>query len=111
MRLKRYTLALDLIDDSELIGKYKDAHKKVWPEVIKSIKDSGIENMEIYNIGNRLFMIMEVNPSFSFENKEKMDNESPTVQEWEALMSKYQKKLPFADNGEKWVLMDSIFKL
>ncbi len=109
--MKRYCFALDLIDDENLIEKYKEHHKNVWPEIIKSIKDSNIEELEIYLVANRLFMIMEVNDDFSFDKKAKMDNSNPKVQEWETLMWNFQQKLPFAKEGEKWVLMEEIFKL
>lgn len=109
--MKRYCLALDLINDQELISAYEHYHKAVWPEILASIKDSGIENMEIYRIENRLFMIMEVNDQFSFEAKAKADAGNAKVQEWEALMWKYQQALPFAKPGEKWLLMDKIFSL
>ena len=84
--MKRYCLALDLIDDAELISAYKDYHKKVWPEITKSIRSAGIKNLEIYITGNRLFMIMEAHDSFSFERKTAMDSENPKVLEWEKLM-------------------------
>jgi len=109
--MKRYCLALDLNDDSKLIAEYEAFHKEIWPEVNAAIKESGIEVMEIYLTGNRLFMIMEVNDTFSFEDKGKADAANPKVQEWETLMWKYQKALPHAKPGEKWVLMDKIFNL
>ncbi|WP_231463724.1 L-rhamnose mutarotase [Pedobacter sp. Leaf132] len=109
--MKRYCLALDLIHDEQLIEEYKAHHKAVWPEIKSSITDSGIENMEIYLFGNRLFMIMDVNNNFSFEAKGKADDENTKVQEWETLMWKYQQALPGAKPGEKWILMDQIFKL
>lgn len=109
--MKRYCLALDLLADLELIEAYKNHHKNVWPEILKSIKDSGIRNLEIYQVDNRLFMIMETNDTFSFEDKSKKDSENPKVQEWENLMWKYQKALPNSKEGEKWVLMKNIFKL
>ncbi|MGJ5641541.1 L-rhamnose mutarotase [Formosa sp. S-31] len=111
MKSKRYYLACDLKDDPELFETYKDFHKNVWPEILESIKASGIEQMEIFNIGNRLFMVMEVNDSFSFESKAESDAENDKVQEWEALMWTFQQQLPWAKPGEKWMLMDSIFKL
>ena len=111
MIMIRYALALDLKNDPKLINEYEDYHKNVWPEIIASIKNSGIENMEIYRVGNRLFMIMEVNESFSFDQKSKMDEINPKVQEWEALMWKYQQALPMAESGGKWILMDKIFQL
>ena len=109
--LKRYCLALDLINDPKLINAYKKHHKKVWPEIIQSIKDSGIANMEIYLLDNRLFMIMEVNDTFSFERKSNLDAENAKVQEWENLMWKYQQTLPTSKPGEKWRLMEKIFSL
>lgn len=109
--MKRYCLALDLKDDPKLIRTYEEYHTKVWPEILKSIKDSGIETMQIYRAGNRLFMIMEVNETFSFQRKATMDQGNVKVQEWETLMWKYQQALPFATPGEKWVLMEKIFQV
>ncbi|GGH04699.1 L-rhamnose mutarotase [Pedobacter zeae] len=109
--MKRYCLALDLVDDKKLIEEYKHYHRSVWPEIKESIISSGIENMEIYLLDNRLFMIMEVNESFSFDEKAKADLANPKVQEWETLMWKFQQALPGAKPGEKWILMDQIFKL
>ncbi len=109
--MKRYAFALDLKDDPRLITEYENYHKKIWPEITDSIKNSGIENLEIYRVGNRMFMIMEVNDSFSFERKSKMDSINPKVEEWEKLMWKYQKALPIAEPGEKWMLMEKIYQL
>jgi L-rhamnose mutarotase len=108
---KRYCLALDLKDDPQLIAEYKRYHEKIWPEITKSIRDSGIEDMEIYLRGTRLFMIMQVSDNFSFEAKAKADASNQKVQEWEKLMWKFQHPLPGAKPGEKWLLMDQIFKL
>jgi L-rhamnose mutarotase len=108
---KRYCLTLDLKDDPKLIAEYKQHHKMVWPEITRSIRDSGIESLEIYLLGTRMFMIMEVNERFSFEAKGKADKENPKVQEWEKLMWKFQQALPQAKPGEKWLLMDRIFEL
>jgi L-rhamnose mutarotase len=109
--MKRYCLALDLKNDPLLIEAYEAYHKKVWPEILSSIKDSGIEHMEIYRTGNRLFMIMETGNDFSFELKTENDLSNPKVQEWEKLMWNYQQALPHAKPGEKWVLMNKIFEL
>jgi L-rhamnose mutarotase len=108
---KRYCLALDLINDPNLIAKYEVYHREVWPEILKSIKDSGIQHMEIYRTGNRLFMIMETSDEFSFERKATMDMNNSKVLQWEELMWKYQQALPHARPGEKWVLMNKIFEV
>ena len=109
--MKRYCLALDLKDDVALIAEYETYHQNVWPEILQSIKESGIEHMDIYRTGNRLFMIMEVNEQFSFERKAAADAANEKVQEWETLMRKYQQGLPGSKPGEKWTLMNNIFSI
>ena len=108
---RRYCLTLDLKDDPKLIAEYKRYHEKIWPEITKSIRDSGIEDLEIYLLGTRMFMIMEVNDRFSFDAKGEVDRINPKVQEWETLMWRFQTPLPQAKPGEKWLLMERIFKL
>jgi L-rhamnose mutarotase len=108
---KRFCLALDLKDDPALIAAYEKYHQSVWPDILESIKASGIEHMEIYRIMNRLFMIMETGNDFSFEKKAVADASNKRVQQWETLMWEYQQALPIAKKGEKWILMDKIFEL
>lgn len=108
---RRFCLTLDLKDDPKLIAEYKRYHEKIWPEITQSIKDSGIEDMEIYLLGTRMFMIMEVSESFSFDAKTNADRLNSKVQEWEKLMWRFQQSLPQAKPGEKWLPMERIFKL
>jgi L-rhamnose mutarotase len=108
---RRFCLTLDLKDDPTLIADYKRHHEKIWPEITQSIRDAGIVGMEIYLLGARMFMVMEVNEKFSFEAKAAADRLSPKVQQWEDLMWRFQQPLPQAAEGEKWMLMERIFKL
>jgi len=109
--MTRYCLTLDLKDDPALIAEYEQQHKAVWPEIINSIKEAGITDMQIYRFNTRLFMIMEVDETFSFEKKQESDINNPKVAEWEALMWKYQQSMPGSREGEKWMLMEKIFAL
>jgi L-rhamnose mutarotase len=79
---RRYCLALDLKNDPELIADYKRYHEQIWPEITESIKISGIEDMEIYLLGTRMFMIMEVKEGFSFDAKANADRTNQKVQDW-----------------------------
>ena len=106
-----YFLALDLKDDPVLIAEYDRLHQRVSPEIEQSIREAGVLNMEIYRVGNRLFMRMETNDLFSFAAKATADAANPAVQAWENLVWHYQQALPFAKPGEKWVLMHQIFAL
>jgi len=110
---RRFCYACDLVKDSNLIAQYREYHSvgKVWPEITESIKATGIVDMEIYLVENRLFMIVEVDETFSPERKKKMDEVNPIVQKWEQLLWKFQLALPSAKKGEKWVPTECIFKL
>ncbi|MEM6963870.1 MAG: L-rhamnose mutarotase [Bacteroidota bacterium] len=111
--IQRFCLACDLKDDPQLIEQYKKYHApgNAWPEITDSIRSAGIEDMQIYLTGNRLFMIMEVNDNFDPQRKAEMDAENIKVQEWENLMMQFQQLLPWAKVGEKWVEMEKIFQL
>ena len=108
---RRYCLTLDLKDDPELIREYRRHHRAVWPEVTASMRQAGVVDLELYLLGTRLVMILEVDARFSFEEKARIDRDDPRVQEWEQLMWNFQKPLPEAKPGEKWILMERIYKL
>ncbi|MGA2811738.1 MAG: L-rhamnose mutarotase [Candidatus Acidiferrum sp.] len=108
---RRYCLTLDLQDDPQLVAEYRRQHEKIWPEITASLKQAGIVDLEIYLFRTRMFMILEVDESFSFEKKAEADRKNSKVQEWEDLMWRFQKALPGAQPGEKWLPMERIFKL
>ncbi|MDO3695384.1 L-rhamnose mutarotase [Wenyingzhuangia sp. chi5] len=111
MTITRYCFTCDLKDDDVLIAEYKAHHKNVWPEIIASIKEAGIVDMQIYLSGNRMFMIMECDETFDPVQRAKKDANNPKVQEWEQLMWKYQQAIPWAKPGEKWIALEKIFQL
>lgn len=111
--MKTYCFALDLHDDPGLIEEYKRYHERenIWPQVLTSAVGNGVVSEEIYLAGNRLFMILHTTDDFSLDAKRASDGSSPELQKWEELMWKYQKPLPFAQRGEKWVPMEKIFEV
>ncbi len=109
--MKVFGFTLDLRDDPGRVEAYIHHHQNVWPEVIASIRKSGIYSMEIYQYSTRLFMRIETTDDFTFEHKAKLDADNPAVQEWEELMWRYQAKIEGSKPGEKWVRMDRIFDL
>src|SRR5665213_3209780 len=109
--MKRFCLALDLKDDPDLIAEYKKQHENVWPAIRASIVAAGIRDMEIDLVASRLLMVLGTADEFSFTDKDTADRGNERVQEWERLMWRYQKALPHARDGEKWMLMERIFSL
>ena len=108
---RRFCLALDLRNDEHVIAEYDRYHRAVWPEILQSLRDTGIDDMEIYRIENRLFMIIDVTERFTFEAKQAADLKSEIVQKWETLMGNFQQPLRSAKPGEKWLRMTRVFSL
>lgn len=109
--LKTFGLTLQLKDDPELITRYKEHHRHVWPEVTARIKEAGIHVMRIYLIGRRLFMYIETEDSFNPATHFSWINEAPKSQEWDVLMRTMQELAPEARPGEWWALMEQVFDL
>jgi L-rhamnose mutarotase len=110
---KRYCKTLNLRNDPDLIAAYRDAHRpgKVWPEITRGMREVGILNMEIYQSGNRLFMIMETVPGFDHDAAMAELAAKPRQSEWESLMAKFQQSGEGASAGEKWQLMERIYHM
>ena len=104
----RRCFALDLAADAELIAEYERLHGPgaVWPKVVEHIRATGVQSMEIWRTGDRLLMIAEVISDYP-----RRVATPPEVERWEELMWRFQRPLPHAAEGEKWVPMTCIFSL
>lgn len=111
--MTRHLLLLDIDPSSDSIAAYRDWHRAGGPPaaINRSIRASGIESLEIWHVGDRLAMVMETGPAFSAAAKAAADAADPDVRAWEALMEQFQRRLPFAAPGEKWVAAERIYSL
>jgi L-rhamnose mutarotase len=110
---RQYCLTLDLKDDDDLIREYESYHApgKVWPEVIDSIRESGILDMQIYRTGTQLIMVISVTESFNFDDKARRDRENSRVLEWERLMARFQRIDDAMSADAKWRGVKNIFDI
>lgn len=111
--VKRYCQTLQLKNDPELIREYIRRHtpENRWPEIPEGIRAVGILDMEIYLLGNTLFMIVETPLDFEWDTAMARLAELPRQAEWEAYMSIFQEADSNATSAEKWQLMERIFSL
>ncbi len=110
---KRYCKTLSLEDDPQLIEEYKEVHAPgaCWPEITQGMIEVGILDMEIYIMGNRLFMIMDTRPEFDHDLAMAELASKPRQSEWETFVSRFQKTSSEATADEKWQVMERIYKL
>lgn len=111
--VKRYCQTLDLKNDPDLIQEYVKRHDEIhhWSEIREGIKQVGILEMELYQLGTKLFMIVETPLDFEWEEAFAKLADFPRQAEWENYMSIFQNANPTASSSEKWTLMDRIFYL
>lgn len=112
-RLRRFCFALDLAGNPELIERYKWWHRPGGPPaaVSRSLRAADIRELEIWLCGSRLFMVLEAGPNYDPAAKAARDAQDPDVLAWERLMWEFQKPLPGAHPGEKWVAAERIYAL
>jgi len=110
--MSRHVLAVDLKDDPAAIETYKEHHRRVWPEVLRSLRRAGIADMEIYMLGRRLVMVVETSEGLDFQRCFAAHVAShPRVAEWERLMKSLQEPPPGSAPGEWWAQMQPVFRL
>ena len=111
--VKRYCQTLDLRDEPELIAQYRRLHSEEenWPEIREGIRKVGILEMEIYILGNRLFMIVETPLDFDWDKAMAELATLPRQAEWEAVVGRFQQCREGATSDEKWQMMERMFRL
>jgi L-rhamnose mutarotase len=110
--MSRLYFALDLRNDPALIEEYEGWHRpdRIWPSVPRSLRDRGVQELELYRCGNRLVQVLEVRQDRPDQATTGALKDDETAA-WEQLMWRYQQALPFAAAGEKWVRMHRLFSL
>ena len=110
--MKTFALTLNLKNDPQAIAKYKQHHQQVWPEVEKALKDVGVVTMKIFLLGRRMFMYIQTGDDFVAERDfARYLDMHPRCRQWDDLMCAFQEKVPEANQGEWWALMDQVYNL
>ena len=108
--MTRYVLTVNLKDDAS-IGIYRRYHERVWPEVLQSLRDVGVERMDIHMLGRQLVMFVELNDGLDFRRAFAVHlASSPRVAEWENLMKSLQEPSSHAKHGDWWTMMEPVFR-
>lgn len=108
----RQVFTANLRDDPAVVEAYLRHHQRVWPEVQASLLRVGVERMDIYLLGRRLVMIVEMHEGLDYRSAFTAHAaSSPRVAEWERLMKTLQEPVPDARVDEWWAAMAPVFHL
>lgn len=107
--MKSYGLTLCLQDDPQKIETYKEYHRAVWPEVLAGLREAGIQRMQIFLLGLRMFMYVDTDDDFDPARDFARAAASPRAKEWNEFMATLQERAPEAAPHEWWALMEPVF--
>ena len=66
------------------LEEYKKRHDEIWPELVEVLKNAGISNYTIWQVGNDLFGYYECEKGVEYAAKVQAD--SPVVDRWNEYM-------------------------
>jgi L-rhamnose mutarotase len=109
---RRHVLMMNLRNDAAAIDAYRRFHVDVWPEVISSLRQAGIQRMEIHLHGRCAVMIVETHDSTDYRTAIATHAASNgRVAEWERRMKDLQEPAAGATGDARWVPMEPIFRM
>ncbi|HEV3138992.1 MAG TPA: L-rhamnose mutarotase [Vicinamibacterales bacterium] len=110
--MTRHVLLVNLRDDPAAIAAYREHHRRVWPEVVESLRRAGVKSMDIHMLGRMAVMIVDVADGLDIRRVFASHQAfSPRVREWEQLMKSLQEPAPEAAPGEWWATMEPVFRM
>lgn len=109
--MERIIQTLELVGTEEAKAAYLKAHREIWPEIVKGIRQVGISRMDLYLHGNTVVMIVEHPDHIDFNQAMAELATLPRQQEWEEFVGRYQKCEPGSTSAGKWKRMTQIFEL
>jgi L-rhamnose mutarotase len=110
--MSRYVFTVNLKDDPVSVETYRRHHRDVWPEVQASLRQVGVDRMDIYLLGRRLVMVVEMRDGLDYRTAfQAHASSSASVAEWERLMTSLQEPPAEARAGEWWAVMEPVFHL
>ena len=110
--MNRHVFMVNLRDDPHVVETYLRHHREVWPEVQASLREAGVEQMDIYLLARRLVMVVEMRDGLDYRTAfQAHATSSPRVAEWERLMRSLQEPTTEAREGEWWAAMEPVFHL
>ncbi len=108
MPAQRYGSLIRVKEDR--LEEYKRLHAKVWPDVLRMIKECHIANYSIYYKDGFLFSYFEYTGT-DFEADSARMAADPITQQWWDVCKPCQQPLETRAEGEWWASMEEVFHL
>lgn len=105
-------LTANLVEDEKLQQEYLDYHKtqfEAWPEVAQGFCNAGFQQLQVFKNGRQLMLIISIPKDKTLDElNPKTTENNPRVNDWNALMKKYQTGIKGTKRNETWVFLNKL---
>jgi len=99
-------LTANLVDDAKMQKEYEDYHTtqfEKWPEIAKGFCNADFQQLQVFKNGRQLMLVISIPKGESLDKlNPKTTENNPRVDEWNAIMKKYQTGVEGTKPGEVW---------
>lgn len=108
-------MTANLVDNPNMQQEYMDYHAaqaEQWPEVIKGFCNANFQQLLVFRNDRQLMLIISIPKGENLDELNPRTTENnPRVDEWNAIMAKYQEGIVGVQPGEVWVVFAPIYNL
>ncbi len=105
-------LTANLVDDAKMQKEYVDYHAtqfEKWPEIAKGFCNADFQQLQVFKNGRQLMLVISIPKGESLDKlNPKTTENNPRVDDWNAIMKKYQTGIQDAKPGETWIFLKNI---
>ncbi len=105
-------LSANLVADEKLQKEYLEYHRtqfEKWPELSKGFCNADFQQLVIFRKGRQLMLIISIPKGANLDElNPKTTQNNPRVDDWNAVMKKYQEGIEGTKTGEVWVFFEKM---
>ncbi len=105
-------LTANLVDDEKMQQEYLDYHAtqfEKWPEIAKGFCNADFQQLQVFKNGRQLMLVISIPKGEDLDTlNPKTKENNPRVDDWNALMKKYQTGIEDAKPGETWIFLKNV---
>ncbi|GEC70821.1 hypothetical protein FFL01_03600 [Flavobacterium flevense] len=105
-------LTANLVDDPKMQKEYVEYHKtqfEKWPEIAKGFCNADFQQLQVFKNGRQLMLVISIPKGEDLDKlNPKTTENNPRVDDWNAIMKKYQTGIEDAKSGETWIFLKNI---
>jgi L-rhamnose mutarotase len=109
---RHYLLTANLVEDPEMQQEYRHYHEvqfDEWPEVAQGFCNANFQQLLVYENNRQLLLVISIPADKTLNELNPLTTkDNPRMDEWNAMMGKYQEGIPGTGPDEVWVFLEEI---